>query len=222
MISISQAVEQVVKVKPFVIEALSDGLINISSLARQITPHVQKLTNREVKQGAVVMALNRLVPMMERHSNMQKKQMGYLIGDIIVRSNLTDYTFRNSSSIFQCHIKLMKEISSNYDVFYTMVRGVYESNLVVASELNKIVEKEFSSEECLLRDDNLSAITLKLPASNVQAVGFYYHILKYLAWDGINVKEAVSTTNEFSIIVADEDVDRAFSILKSLKASTIF
>lgn len=219
MLSISQAVEQVVKVKPFVIEALADGLINISSLARQIYPAVQRLTDKEVKQGAIVMALNRMIPNMQKKGTIQLKDMANMIGDIIVRSNLTDFTFRNSPTIFDSSMKLMNAISNNHDVFFTMVRGVYEMNLVVGSDLNSIVEETFVREDCSYKKSDLSAITLKLPASNVQAVGFYYHILKYLAWDGINVKEAVSTTNEFSIIVAEEDVDRAFSILKNLKNS---
>ncbi len=41
--------------------------------------------------------------------------------------------------------------------------------------------------------------------------------MKVIAWEGINVKEVVSTTNEFSIIVAEEDIDKAFTILKNLK-----
>lgn len=219
MLTISQAVEKVVKVKPFVIEALSEGLLNISSLARQIHPTVEKLTGREVKQGAIVMALNRLVPNLDNSNAPSFKDMLGSLGDIIVRSNLTDYTFRNSSTIFECHIKLMNEISDCHDVFYTMVRGVFESNLVVGSDLAEIVERHFSSEECTYKHNNLSAITLKLPANNVHAVGFYYQIMKFIAWEGINVKEVVSTTNEFSIIVAEDDVDRAFTILKNLKNS---
>ncbi len=50
MLTISQAVEKVVKVKPFVTEALCEGLINISSLSRQIHPMVEKLTGKDVKQ----------------------------------------------------------------------------------------------------------------------------------------------------------------------------
>ena len=46
MLTISQAVEKVVKVKPFVTEALCEGLINISSLSRQIHPTVEKLTGK--------------------------------------------------------------------------------------------------------------------------------------------------------------------------------
>ncbi len=215
--TISQAVEKVVKVRPFIIEALSEGLLNISSLARQIHPSVEKMVQKEVKQGAIVMALNRLVPSLENGNMGSFKDVLNQLGDIIVRSNLTDFTFRNSNTIFDSLSKTMNELSSNRDGFCTMVRGVFESNVIVGADFTDIVEKNFAEEECTFRSDDLSAITLKLPADNVQACGFYYQIMKFIAWEGINVKEVVSTSNEFSIIVAEEDVDRAFTILKNLK-----
>lgn len=219
MKTVSQAVESVIKVKPFVIEALCEGLINISSLARQIQPMVEKLTEKPVKQGAVVMALNRLTPQLDYSLNKNLQKLLESLGDIIVRSNLTDFTFRNSNSIFHSHTNVMKEISAHQDVFYTLVRGVFESNLVVSSAYEGLVEKYFAAEECLLKQGELSAITLKLPTSNVAVTGFYYHILKSIAWEGVNIKEVISTTNEFTIIVNDEDVDRGFTILKNLKTA---
>ena len=123
MLTISQAVEKIVKVKPFVVEALAEGLINISSLARQIQPLVEKLTDKSVKQGAIVMALNRMVPHLDQAVSSSLDQLLETLGDIIVRSNLTDYTFRNSSTIFESHGALMKAISGHHDVFYTLVRA---------------------------------------------------------------------------------------------------
>ncbi len=219
MLTISQAVEKVVKVKPFVTEALCEGLINISSLSRQIHPTVEKLTGKEVKQGAIVMALNRLVPNLKINVDSSYKNMISSLGDIIVRSDLSDYTFRNSPTIMENHVKLMNSLSSRQDLFYTMVRGVFESTLVVGSEICSLVEEQFKDEECAYKNGSLSAITLKLSTSNVHFVGFYYQILKFIAWEGINVKEVISTANEFSIIVGEEDVDAAFAILKNLKQS---
>ena len=51
-----------------------------------------------------------------------------------------------------------------------------------------IVEESFRKEQCLFKQNELSAITLKLPESNVQVTGFYYHILKAIAWEGVNIK----------------------------------
>lgn len=219
MLTISQAVERIVKVKPFVVEALADGLINISSLARQIHPQVEKLTEKSVKQGAIIMALNRLVPHLDQTVSSGISHLLKNLGDIIVRSNLSDYTFRNSATIFESHISLMNAIGSQHDVFYTLVRGVFESNLVISSSFQHLVETHFAKEECTYSQNDLSAITVKLPAKNVSATGFYYQILKFIAWEGINIKEVVSTTNEFTILVNDEDVDRAFTTLKSLKTN---
>ncbi len=217
MITVSRAVEKVIKVKPFVVEALCEGILNNSSLARQIKPMVEKLTGKQVKMGAIVMALNRLIPQLDYSLSQNLEQLLESLGDIIVRSNLTDYTYKNSNNIFHCHTRVMQEISNQQDVFYTLVRGVFESNLVVSSTYEKLVEEQFKDEECIYKQGELSAITLKLPTSNVQVTGFYYHIMKAIAWEGINIKEVISTTNEFTVIVNDEDVDRAFSILKNLR-----
>jgi hypothetical protein len=219
MITVAQAVESVIKVKPFLAEALSEGIVNISSVARKIQPQVEKIVQKPIKEGAIVMALNRMAPYLEVALHQNISALLDQLGDIIVRSNLTDYTFRNSNSIFLCHTRVMNEIVDNQDVFYTLVRGVFESNLVVSGSYEATVEAYFKEEEMIWRSSNLSAITLKLPTSNIHFTGFYYQILKMLAWEGINIKEVVSTTNEFTIIVNDEDVDRAFSILKSLKSS---
>jgi hypothetical protein len=219
MITVSQAVEKVIKVKPFVVEALCEGILNISSLSRQIQPMVEKLTDKPVKQGAIVMALNRLAPQLDYSLNRSLQKLLESLGDIIVRSNLTDYTFKNSNTIFNGHTKVMNEIGNQQDVFYTLVRGVFESNLVVSSTYENLVEKYFEKEECLYKQGELSAITLKLPAGNISVTGFYYQILKAIAWEGVNIKEVISTTNEFTIIVNDEDVDRGFTILKNLKTA---
>lgn len=220
MITVSQAVESVIKVKPFLAEALSEGIVNISSVARKIHPQIEQIVRKPIKEGAIVMALNRMVPNLNNSLHTNIKNLLGSLGDIIVRSNLTDFTFRNSNTIFHCHTKVMSQIIDHQDVFYTLVRGVFESNLVVSSSFEQVVEESFKNEEMIWKSTNLSAITLKLPASNIQVTGFYYHILKALAWEGINLKEVISTTNEFTILVNDEDVDRGFTILKKLKGDS--
>ena len=222
MITVAQAVESVIKVKPFLAEALSEGIVNISSIARKIQPQVEQIVRKPIKEGAIIMALNRMAPNLNSSLHNNIKNLLKSLGDIIVRSNLTDFTFRNSNTIFHCHSKVMNQIIDHQDIFYTLVRGVFESNLVVSSSFENVVENYFSNEEMIYKISNLSAITLKLPISNTQVTGFYYHILKALAWEGINIKEVISTTNEFTIIVNDNDIDRGFSILKNLKGESFY
>lgn len=217
MITIPQAVEAAIRVKPFISEALADGLINISALARKIKPEIEKTISKEAKHGAIVMALNRLTPQVDFSINKGIDKMRTMLGDIIVRSDLSDFTFKNSNTLVKSQMKLFESIASYSDIFYTLVRGVHESNLVISSFYSDIVETHFKHEELHKKTENLSAITLKLHESNSQVPGFYYYILKSVAWEGINIMEVISTTNEFTILVNDKDVDRAFSELKKMK-----
>jgi hypothetical protein len=66
--------------------------------------------------------------------------------------------------------------------------------------------------------ENLSSITVKLPSENISVPGVYYFIFQRLAWEGVVIYEVISTTNEFTIIVNDEYVDKAFKVIKDLKS----
>ena len=60
MKTISSVVEHYIKTKPFLLSALSQGIINLTSLSRNMMPELEQELGKDVKQGAVVMALKRL------------------------------------------------------------------------------------------------------------------------------------------------------------------
>jgi len=39
-----------------------------------------------------------------------------------------------------------------------------------------------------------------------------------LAWEGISINEVISTSNEFTVLVSEEEVDLAFKVIKDLKS----
>ena len=122
MRTIAQIVESIIKQKPFLVESMIDGLVNISSLARQIQPDIERELHKEVQTGAVVMALKRLVPNLQiiQASKLGKMLSG--IGDIIVRSDLSDYSYKNSDSLKLRQMELMNRIGNNNEIFYTVVQ----------------------------------------------------------------------------------------------------
>ncbi|MCT4613452.1 MAG: hypothetical protein N4A49_01100 [Marinifilaceae bacterium] len=219
MVTIPQVVEKIISTQPFLAEALAEGLINISSLARKIHSKVEVGVGKSVKIGAVIMALNRLAPNLKVNINPSLREMITNVGDIIVRSHLVDYTFKNSKTLIEKHTDLLKNVGPNQEFFYTMVQGVFESNLVVSKSLQDKIDEIFGDEELIYKSENLSSATLKLPINNSGQLGFYYFILKNIAWAGINITEVISTTNEFTIVVHDDDIDKTFSVLKNMSNS---
>ena len=113
--------------------------------------------------------------------------------------------------------KLISEINKQQDIFYTSSRGVNETNIVTSTSIEPMVEAIFKNEKLTHKIENLSSITVKLPQENISTPGVYYYIFQRLAWEGIIIHEVISTTNEFTIIVSDDQIDVAFKVIKDLK-----
>ena len=111
-----------------------------------------------------------------------------------------------------------KNLDASKNNFYTSSRGVDECNIVVSSNLSALVEEKLSEEYCYSKTENLCSISFKLPEENVSIPGIYYFVFQKLSWDGINVSQIISTSNEFTILVNEEEVDKAFSIINRLKS----
>jgi len=218
MKTISSVVEQYIKKKPFLQSALAQNIINLTSLSRIIKPEIENELGKDIRNGAIVMALKRLSDDLEFRATHKIIKVLKNIGEITVRSSLTDFTFLVSDSILENQTHLLKEVNKNKDIFYTSSRGVNELNIVVNNSLEATVEELFKNERCTQKAVNLSSITVKLPAENVSVPGIYYFIFQRLAWEGIVLYEVISTTNEFTILVNDDQVDIAFKTIKDLKA----
>jgi len=217
MRTITACVQELLLAQPFLEEAISRGIINYSALAEELVPSISTLLKKPVKAGAVMMALRRYQPPLDLGSSLKLKRVLQNLGDITVRSNLTDFTFQNSNTLIHSHSKIMREMDGMSNVFYAFTRGIYESNIIISSSQRLDVLKSFQFEVLLGEKAELSAITISLPSDNSKVTGLYYQIFKRLAWEGIALYEVVSTTNEFTILVEDDVVDRAFSVMKRLK-----
>ena len=139
------------------------------------------------------------------------------LGAITVRSALVDYSFLISETLLIAQSNLLKSIEDKKEVFYTSSRGVSESNIIVSQNIAPLVDQLFKSETCFSKTENLSSITLKLPSENVTIPGIYYFIFQRLSWEGVNINEVISTSNEFTILMHEDQVDTAFSVIKNLK-----
>lgn len=217
MVSIPTAVETVIKRRPFLEGALVDGLINLSALARQLKPEIERMVCKEVNDSAVIMALNRLVPRLNAVSTERAQGVVENIGDITLRSNLADYTFQNSPTLHCKQAQLLEKMSEANNIFCTFSQGVYETTLVVSESLTSVIDELFAQEQIVTKNSNLSLITVTLPSNNTLYPGVYYYLFKELAWDDINIVDVISTSNEFTIVVSDKDIHRAFAVLMNAK-----
>lgn len=217
MLSIGKITEDIINRSPFLRESMSENLINVSSLARKIKPEIEEMMGCEVKEGAIVMAIKRMSPgVFHKVSLKLVSAMGNL-GDFLVRNDLIDLTFQNTSDINEVADELMALLESESDSFYTISRGVTETTLIASTSLKDRLLALMKDSNLKSVNENLASITVKLPKLNIEMYGIYYYILKHLAWEGLTIMQIVSTANEFTIVLKQEEIERAFKVLIQLK-----
>ena len=217
MKTIQEVVEGTIRKTPFIEEALNEKLINVSSLARIILPEVSEALKKDVKVGAVMMAINRLSPASELRIRKNIKKLALDLGDVIVRSDLCDFTFKNTPSLLKEIAKILTKSSESSDYFLTVSQGIFETNIVISKNLQPFVNEIFEKENLIANVLELASLTIKLPKENQEQSGIYYFILKQLAWADISLQEIISTTNEMTIVVKEKDINQTFAILMDMK-----
>ncbi|MFK7834211.1 MAG: hypothetical protein AB8B52_13135 [Winogradskyella sp.] len=217
MKTIASCVQDLIIARPFLEEGLSRQIINFSALAKDLNQPISEMLRKPVKDGAIMMALRRYQQPLYLENSSRLKKVFKNLGDITVRSNLSDFTFQNSKTLMHSHSRILEKISSNQQIFYAFTRGMFESNLIISTSEKESVLKAFQNETQIGLQEKLSAISIYLPDGNSKIAGLYYQIFKRLAWENITLYEVVSTTNEFTIVVEDDLVDKAFSVIKRLK-----
>ena len=128
---------------------MSQGIINLTSLARQIQPEIEETLQKPARSGAIVMALKRISDNLEFLSTHKIVKVLKGIGDITVRSSLVDYSFKISDSLLNAQAQFLAEVNDNPNVFYASSRGVTESNIIVSSNAAAQLERCFEQEKLI-------------------------------------------------------------------------
>ena len=166
MRTIANCVEAIIESQPFLEEALSRQIINFSALAKELNESVSFMLKKPVKDGAIMMALRRYNQPFNLENTIRLKEVLENLGDITVRSNLSDFTFQNSKTLIQCHARVLEQINVNHQIFYAFTRGVFESSFIISSTEKDNILNFFKNEIQIELQDKLSAISINLPKGN--------------------------------------------------------
>lgn len=212
MYSISQAVDAELKTKPYLYELIELNLVNITELARFLRADIEEICMKPVSVEALAMAIRRISrPRIE--SDLAK--LFAKSPEIMVRLNLYEFTVRKRDTMQKVQT-LMAGLSHSDAHFFTVTQGIYEDTVIMSRDYVDHARSLFEPHEILSELDGIGAVTVRLDPSNVHIPGVYYHILRGLFLEHINVVEIVSTHLECTLLVAESDAERTFKAVKQL------
>lgn len=206
MITIPQKVEELVNQSPYMREALTDKLINLSALARQLQPQIEKDLMKEVTESAVFIALQRYAQTMKPYY--QVNPADYL-ANLGLRSELFEMTVKNSPKLLGKLSCIAQSIEDQHTALFVFTQGQYETTIITSNRLKDSLSKSLEGETITNTIPDLTGITMQRTHAQIETTGVLQFPLRILAWEGISVIEIVTTLNEMMIIVRDFEVDRA-------------
>jgi aspartokinase len=188
--SISENVWLYVKGKPYLQEALENGVVNYSALARMVGKEMGTRNYDAIK--AALLRISRKLGKDRR--NMEQKVLK------VLRTSRLE--MRDKIAVIITHRKLDVPVIAN-------AKSVSGHTYIVNSET---VER-LRSRDLLKIQKNLSMITVISPESLEETPGVIAYLLSALAIENINVVEFVSCYMDSLLVLKNSDVMRAYEIL---------
>lgn len=213
MITVPEAAEIIVKRSRYLSEAMTKGIINNSSLARYIKLEIEEMLIKKVSLSSIIMALKRFQKELKPQN--PYKTIFKTTPTMFLRSNLIEVNLLNSESLKPKYQKIMELDNINKHLLL-FSKNNNETTIIISNDLYKEVKNILQKETVVSTFKGLSSISIQLPESAIKTPGIFYFFLKSLAWEGINILEIISSYSEFTLIFEDKEVNKAFSILKSL------
>ncbi len=213
MITIAQTIEKVIAGHPSYGEALCEGIVNYSALARKMMPEIEDILLEKVTEGSVVMALRRHATAL---AGKYPKETVHPIKNITVRSEIVELAFLSTPELNKIHQKLLTYAEKMDNPFVAYGQGTGESTFDLSVSLLPYLEELTKGQKRIATFKDLSVISIRMPLDTVTLSGVYYPFVKAFAWSGINVYQIISYFTEVNFIVDDKDIERAFTLMKQL------
>lgn len=211
MISVMNAVAQVVENSEFARTGLRLGLLNISAYAKYIHADVESITKKDVaNSSSIVMALSRYSKQL---NDRQPVLADLSILNIVTRSKLVEVTFTKTTEVQERLATLnLLEVVKNAPFFVSTI-GLTEVAVIVDASLKDTVLLHFGSLLPLIINEPLASLTLQVGIETIDQPGQSYRVLEQLASRNITVVEYTTSPTELNIILYEKDASRAFQAL---------
>jgi aspartokinase len=214
MPTIAHLTRSIIEKKPFLEEALSEGIVNNAALAQKIIPEIEKELKKKVKFSAVNLAIRRM-----QENSVSKHPINLKFDkdtDISLKSNIVEVVLYKNEKIPEYIKKIYNLMDFKKGDFLTITQGVNEVMVITNEKHKKRIIEILPNKIIKKKINSLSTLTINIPESTIEGIGFFYILTKALTWENISVIDVVSTYSEITLIVKEDDASKSFDILKKL------
>lgn len=206
MTTTSQSVKNILSRKVFFREAIDQKIISYNLLAKQIKPEVEAELGKTVKLSAIIMALRRQSDNLKKSS--KRPTFSYFIETI--KTDICYTVFEESPTLLNKIQNLYSVVDFKKGGILNITQGNYEVAIITNAKYKETLLDLFFDEKILDAVDNLISLSLTYSKEFLFTPGTLYDILRFVAWENINVIDVILTQTELSLIIDQKDLMRSY------------
>lgn len=208
--SITKLTESYIAEHPSVRDCLKKGLINYSSLTRQIC----KDLNLDLKKNfdAILIACRRYYKKISKEAVLENEIMN-ILKDSKLEVKTKIVVVLVEKDIYYGHlIELQKEIKKKAELFH-IIEGSNTMTVITSYEFLDIVKKLFKN-KLIKVTENLAEVTLKSSEDMENTPGVIAYLSSLLGGNGINITETMSTWTDTLFVIKEKDIAKVMELLR--------
>lgn len=208
-LSVNKIVKNLVTNDVFLATSLNRGYINLSAVARDLKPGIERKLGTAINVEAIISAL-------KRNRDLSAKF------DTKVMESLSETSIQMLTAV----TKFVINTSRNREV----IRGAYELKLagaiylstgpefvtIIIEDRNLSAFSQIIHRSTIDKRSDLAVLILKSPISILDVPGFLMSIYSKLAFSGINIEETTNSYTDAIIVVKEKDSQDAYTAIHEL------
>ena len=208
--NITKLTEAYIAEHPFVKDCLKKGLINYSSLTRQIC--IDLNLNPKKNFDAVLIACRRYYGKIKTEATTEKKILDILRNSKIEVKNKISAIVLEKDIVFSNLLDLEKEAKKALETFH-IIEGATAITIITSSDFGKKVNKIFIN-KIIKENVNLVEVILKSPKQIETTSGVVSYLYSLLGENNINIYETLSCWTDTIFLIEEKDLSKVMEFLR--------
>lgn len=208
MISINQALKEIISDSPFLEDWIYNWYINFSSFANYVKPRIEQITKKKVTISSIKMWLTKYSKWTQKNIKYKK----FNTWDFYVKKNIEIiYMDKNSETL-----ELIKNIfNNNFDKesYLSIISGGREISIIYDYKISEEINSYILEKNIKLKVKDLSIIWMYFEEDNINENWLIYTLVKKLNFNNINLVEIISNFTEVAFLVNKKDLKKSFEVL---------
>ena len=209
--SISKTVQTLIDEDLSLQDALQRDYGNYSAIARMLMPKVKEAVNHDVNLESVITSVKRAKA---NYTILQGKITRVVADSVLnIRTDMAKVSVDKTKKNLE---KIRKTLASFSGEFLEVIEG--NSVVTLISDLNSFnkISSIFAKRDVIDQKQNLATVIIRSPDQITSTPGCVQAYYNALARRHINIEETMSCYTETIIVLAMEDVSKAFAALTDL------